>query len=83
MVKRIPISQKVKGWTAKRESEEVIVRAWQHDHRAGSSPAESRTRGLISKPGGNASGAGKLALPEGRASAARQSLKGLRRSTSP
>jgi hypothetical protein len=25
MVKRIPISQKVKWWTAKRESEEVIV----------------------------------------------------------
>ncbi|MGN8771883.1 sugar ABC transporter ATP-binding protein, partial [Paenibacillus barengoltzii] len=35
-------------------SDRVMVRAWQHDHQAGSSPAEPRTRGLISKPGGNA-----------------------------
>lgn len=37
-----------------RESEGRIVRAWQHDHQAGLSPVELRTRGLISKPGGNA-----------------------------
>jgi len=42
------------------KSAEAIVCAWQHDGPVGSSPTGSRTGRPISKPGGNASGAGEI-----------------------
>jgi hypothetical protein len=58
------------------------VCAEQHVDQAGSSPAGARTRGAVSKGGGNASLAGASA-PEGRVSAVRRDPEGMRRSIGP
>jgi hypothetical protein len=72
----------VKGGIAQRKSDRVIVCAEQRVDQVGSSPAGARTRGAVSKGGGNASPAG-ASVPEGRVPAVRRDPKGMRRSIGP
>jgi hypothetical protein len=71
-----------KATIAQRKSDRAIVCAEQRADQAGLSPAGARTRGAVSKGGGNASPAGASA-PEGRVPVARRDPKGMRRSIRP